>query len=59
MRKVCKSPLHYGEQAAALIVGKPGPQLNKNRYVRKPNDATSWLVNKKIDIKHDLTLLVR
>lgn len=47
--------LHYGEQATALIVGKPGPQLNKNRYVRKPNDATSWLVNKKIDIKHDLT----
>lgn len=47
--------LHYGEQSVSLIVGKPGPQLNKNRYVRKTNEITSWLVDRKIDVKHDLT----
>ncbi len=47
--------LDYGDQSAALIVGNPGPQLNKNRYVRKPDETTSWLVDKKIDIKHELT----
>ena len=47
--------LHYGEESASLIVGKPGPQLNKNRYVRKPNEKSSWLVDRKIDVKHDLT----
>jgi hypothetical protein len=47
--------LYYGQASAALIVGKPGPQLNKNRYVRKPHENPSWLVDRKIDIKHDLT----
>lgn len=47
--------LHYGQKSAALIIGKPGPQLNKNRYVRKPHENPSWLVDRKIDIKHDLT----
>lgn len=47
--------LYYAGQTTNLIIGNPGPQLNKNRYVRKPEEATTWLVDRKIDVKHELT----
>ena len=47
--------LYYADQSAALIIGNPGPQLNKNRYVRQPDAATTWLVDQKIEVKHELT----
>ena len=47
--------VHYGEHVQALIVGKPGPQINKNRYVRRKDDDTSWLVDRKLDLQHDVT----
>ena len=49
----------FGNQSETLIVGKPGPQLNKNRYVRLANSETSWLVDKKIDVKHDTAYWLR
>ncbi|MEM8844508.1 MAG: DUF4340 domain-containing protein [Pseudomonadota bacterium] len=49
----------YGNRSNALIVGNPGPQLNKNRYVRLVESDTSWLVDKKIDVKHDTAFWVR
>ena len=51
--------LRYGDQESALIVGKPGPQINKNRYVRKADDATSCLVDRKLDVKYDITHWLR
>ena len=51
--------VNYGDQSNALIVGNPGPQLNKNRYVRLADSDTSWLVDKKIDVKHDTAYWVR
>ena len=51
--------IDYGNQSRTLIVGKPGPQLNKNRYVRLADSETSWLVDKKIDIKHDTAYWLR
>ena len=46
--------LHYGDQSQALIVGKPGPQINKNRYARRIGSETSWLVDRKLDLHHDI-----
>ena len=51
--------LDYGDQSQTLIVGKPGPQINKNRYVRLADSETSWLVDKKIDVKHDAAYWLR
>ena len=51
--------IDYGKQSQTLIVGKPGPQLNKNRYVRLADSDTSWLVNRKIDVKHDVAYWLR
>ncbi|MEM7304905.1 MAG: DUF4340 domain-containing protein [Pseudomonadota bacterium] len=45
--------VNFGNQSKALIIGNPGPQLNKNRYVRLTDSKTSWLVDQKIDVKHD------
>jgi|TARA_B110000879_G_scaffold131756_1_gene172854 hypothetical protein len=41
------------EQSHALIVGKPGPQMNRSRYVRLQSDATTWLIDRKIDVQYD------
>lgn len=35
-----------------LIIGNPGPQINKSRYVRLANSETSWLIDRKIDLNH-------
>lgn len=51
--------VHYGDHVQALIVGKPGPQINKNRYVRRADDAASWLVDKKLDVQYDVTHWLR
>ena len=51
--------IRYGDQNPTLIVGKPGPQINKNRYVRIANDVTSWLVDKKLDIQYEITHWLR
>ncbi|MFK8028448.1 MAG: DUF4340 domain-containing protein [Gammaproteobacteria bacterium] len=47
-----KAILAYGNEKSELIVGKPGPQINKSRYVRLASSDTSWLVDRKIDLKH-------
>ena len=36
-----------------IIVGNPGPQINKTRYVRHANNTTSWLIDRKIDLNYD------
>ena len=46
-----KVQLAYQDQTAALVVGKPGPQINKTRYVRLADSAVSWLIDRKIDLK--------
>ena len=51
--------IRYGDQNPALIVGKPGPQINKNRYVRRTDDATSWLVDRKLDVQYEVTHWLR
>jgi len=45
--------VRYGDQTSELIIGKPGPQINKSRYVRPANSDVSWLIDRKIDLKHD------
>ena len=45
--------LRFNDQTTALVVGKPGPQINKSRYVRPSKSETSWLVDRKIDLKHE------
>jgi len=47
-----KAVVKYNNQLAELIVGNPGPQINKSRYVRPADSQTSWLVDRKIDLKH-------
>ncbi|MDW3094454.1 MAG: DUF4340 domain-containing protein [Gammaproteobacteria bacterium] len=47
-----KAVVRYGAQTSELIVGKPGPQINKSRYVRIAGKETSWLIDRKIDLKH-------
>lgn len=49
-----KATIKYNDQVAALIVGKPGPQINKSRYIRKADSDTSWLIDQKIDLKHQV-----
>ena len=51
--------VHYAGQMQSLIVGNPGPQINKNRYVRRKDSDTSWLVNRKLDLQHDVTFWLR
>ncbi len=48
-----KAVITYGSQKSELIVGKPGPQINKSRYVRPANSDVSWLVDRKIDLKYE------
>lgn len=48
-----KAAVKYNNQTTELIVGKPGPQINKTRYVRPANSETSWLIDRKIDLKHE------
>lgn len=48
-----KVSVHYADQQQQLIVGKPGPQINKTRYVRRANEKTSWLVDRKIDLNYE------
>ncbi len=43
----------YSGQTSNLIIGKPGPQINKSRYVRPANSDVSWLIDRKIDLKHE------
>ena len=47
-----KAVLDYNDQSVGLIIGKPGPQMNKSRYVRLANSQTSWLIDRKIDLKY-------
>jgi hypothetical protein len=47
-----KAIVTYSGQTNELIVGKPGPQINKTRYVRLANSDDSWLIDRKIDLKH-------
>ena len=44
----------YDGQKQSLIVGKPGPQINKNRYVRRSDSETSWLVDQRLDLMRDV-----
>ena len=44
--------VEYDDQSVGLIVGKPGPQMNKSRYVRLADSKTSWLIDRKIDLKY-------
>lgn len=44
----------YGEKKQQLVVGKPGPQINKTRYVRRADEKTSWLVDRKIDLNYEV-----
>lgn len=48
-----KAVITYGSQVSELIVGKPGPQINKSRYVRLASSDVSWLIDRKIDLKHE------
>lgn len=48
-----KAMVTYADQDSELIVGNPGPQINKSRYVRLTNSNVSWLVDRKIDLKHE------
>lgn len=45
--------LKNADQQRQLIVGKPGPQINKSRYVRRADEKTSWLVDRKIDLNYE------
>ena len=45
--------INYANQSSAIIIGKPGPQINKSRYVRAVDDVISWLIDRKIDLKHE------
>ena len=47
------------EQAHRLIVGKPGPQMNRSRYVRLQAEATTWLIDRKIDVQYDAAYWLR
>ncbi len=47
-----KLVVYFDDSSAELIVGKPGPQINKSRYVRHVSEETSWLINRKLDLKH-------
>lgn len=49
-----KAMVTYADQQQALIVGKPGPQINKTRYVRRADEKTSWLVDRKIDLNYEV-----
>ncbi len=51
--------IFFDDQQYSLIVGKPGPQINKNRYVRLLDDKTSWLVDRKLDLLHDIAYWLR
>ena len=46
-------------QAHTLIVGKPGPQMNRSRYVRMQTEATTWLIDRKIDVQYDVAYWLR
>lgn len=46
-----KAIIKTDNKTSELIVGKPGPQINKTRYVRPASSKTSWLVDRKIDLK--------
>lgn len=48
-----------GDQSYALIIGKPGPQINKNCYARAPDSAQSWLIDKKVDLNYDAAYWLR
>lgn len=51
--------IHYGDNNHSIIVGKPGPQINKNRYVRRSDEAISWLVDQKLDVQYEVTHWLR
>ena len=51
--------VRYDDKNSALIIGKPGPQINKNRYVRRADEATSWLVDRKLDVQYEVTHWLR
>ncbi len=48
-----KAVIQYGDNKGEIIVGNPGPQINKTRYVRHANNTTSWLIDRKIDLNYD------
>lgn len=51
--------VRLGDQVKELVVGNPGPQINKSRYARLANDDVSWLVDRKIDLKHEADYWLR
>ena len=48
-----KAIVTYADQNSELIIGNAGPQINKSRYVRLTNSDVSWLIDRKIDLKHE------
>ena len=46
-------------QEHVVIVGKPGPQMNRSRYVRLQTEATTWLIDRKIDVQYDVAYWLR
>ena len=51
--------IEYGNNNSSIIIGNPGPQINKSRYVRNAGDRESWLINRKIDLNHDTAYWLR
>ena len=51
--------LEYDGKVSNIVIGKPGPQINKTRYVRNLNSNTSWLIDRKIDLNHDAAYWLR
>ena len=51
--------LEYDGKVSNIVIGKPGPQINKTRYVRNQDSNTSWLIDRKIDLNHDAAYWLR
>ena len=54
-----KVHLEYDGNVSNIVIGKPGPQINKTRYVRNEDSNTSWLIDRKIDLNHDAAYWLR
>lgn len=51
--------IEYDDNNSNIIIGNPGPQINKSRYVRNAGDGESWLINRKIDLNYDAAYWLR
>lgn len=54
-----KVVIHDDQNKHAIIIGNPGPQINKTRYIRNEKEKASWLVDRKIDLNHDSAYWLR